>query len=127
MASGFTDVNGETPGWSPDLTVAFGVDYLISLNSGATVTPRLQFYSSSEFFTGNLFAPDLNQLQDSYTKTDISLTWRSADGKYSLAAFVENIEDEAVLARGNNGSTDNIQTAFLYPQNYGIRFKVRWD
>jgi len=127
VAVGFTDVAGETPGWSPDLTVAFGVDYLISLNSGATLIPRLQFYSSSEFGTSNLFAPDLNQIQDSYTKTDISLTWRSADGKYSLAAFVENIEDEAVLARGNNGGSDNIQTSFLYPQNYGVRFTASWE
>jgi iron complex outermembrane receptor protein len=123
----FVDVKGQTPGWSPDLTVAFGVDYLINLNSGATLTPRLQFYSSSEFFTSNLYAPDLNQLQDSYTKTDISLTWRSASGQYSVAAFVENIEDEAVLARGNNSGTDSVQTSFLYPQNYGVRFTGRWQ
>jgi len=123
----FIDVKGQTPGWSPDLTVAFGVDYLISLNSGATLVPRLQFYYSSEFGTGNLYAPDLNHLQDSYTKTDFSLAWRSPSGQYSVTAFVENIEDEAVKARGNSSANDGAQTSFLYPQNYGVRFTGRWN
>jgi hypothetical protein len=43
-----------------------------------------------------------------------------------VAAFIENLEDEAVLSRGNNGSQDNVQTGFLYPQNYGVMFQVNW-
>ena len=66
------------------------------------------------------------QYQDSYTKTDLRLTWRSASGDYTVAAFIENIEDEAVLSRGNNGSQDNVQTGYLAPQNYGVSFGVRW-
>lgn len=38
----------------------------------------------------------------------------------SITAFVENLEDEAVLARGNNNSDDVVQTSYLYPRNYGI-------
>ncbi len=123
----FINVDGQTPGWAPDLTVALGASYLWNLGNGSTLTPDLRFYYSDEFGTSNLFAPDRNQIQDSYTKTDFALTWRSADDKYSLAAFVENIEDEAVLARGNNGGTDNVQTSFLYPRNSGIRFTARFD
>ncbi len=123
----FINVDGQTPGWSPDLTVALGASYLWNLGNGSTLTPDLRFYYSDKFYTSNLFAPDQNQIQDSYTKTDFALTWRSADDKYSLAAFVENLEDEAVLARGNNGGTDNVQTSFLYPRNSGVRFTVRWD
>jgi iron complex outermembrane receptor protein len=123
----FIDVNGETPGWSPDLTVALGVSYLWNLGNGSTLTPDLRFYYSDEFATSNLYAPDQNLIQDSYTKTDFALTWRSSDDKYSLAAFVENIEDEAVLARSNNSSTDSVQSSFLYPRNAGVRFTVRWN
>jgi hypothetical protein len=43
-----------------------------------------------------------------------------------VAAFIENIEDEAGLSRGNSGSQDVVQVGYLYPRNYGVRFQVRW-
>ena len=123
----FVDVNGETPGWSPDFTATISGSYEFDLGDNGTLTPYLQFYSSDGYNTGNLLSIDPNHAQDSFTKTDFRLTWRSLDEKYSIEGFVENIEDEAVLARGNNGGDDNVQTGYLYPRNYGVRFKVRWE
>jgi len=45
---------------------------------------------------------------------------------YSIEAFVENLENSAVLARGNNNSDDIVQTSYLYPRNQGIKFKARF-
>ena len=120
------DVSGETTPWSPELTFNVSGDYTIDMGEKGTLTPGISFYYSDEYFTSNLYSPDPNQLQDSFTKTDLRLRWDSVSGDYSVEAFVQNLEDEAVLARGNNNSSDVVQTGYLYPQNYGVRLKARF-
>ena len=126
-SDGFIDVNGETTPWSPDTTFTITAAYDVDLGENGVLTPSLQHFNSDGYNTSNLWGADPNHAQDSFGKTDLRLTWMSVDGKYSLAAFVENIEDEAVLARGNNGSSDNVQTGYLFPRNWGVRFKVSWE
>ena len=120
------NMEGNTPGWSPDLMVNFIAEYDVSLANGSTLTPAIMFAYSDSYNTSNLYSLDPNHDQDSYTKTDVRLTWRSESGQYTVAAYIENLEDEAVLSRGNNGSQDNVQTGYLYPQNVGIMFSVAW-
>jgi len=120
------DVSGETTPWSPELTFNLSGDYTIDLGDNGTLTPGISIYYSDEYFTSNLYSPDPNQLQDAFTKTDLRLRWDDPTGAYAVEAFVENLEDEAVLARGNNNSSDVVQTGYLYPQNYGIRVKARF-
>ncbi len=127
VVQSFVDVDGETPGWSPDFTASISASYDLQLNNGATLTPYIQFYYSDGYNTSNLLSIDPSHQQDSFTKTDLRLVWRSPSNKYALEGFVENIEDEEVLARGNNGGDDNVQTGYLYPRNYGVRFKASWD
>jgi iron complex outermembrane receptor protein len=119
-------VKGETPGWSPDFMLNFFAEYYFSLENGATLTPGIMFSYSDSYNTSNLYSLDPNQDQDSFTKTDLRLTWRSPSQDYMVAAYVENIENKAVLSRSNNGSQDNVQTGYLVPRNYGIMFQVRW-
>lgn len=123
----FIDQNGERTPWSPELTIGASASYVIELGEGmGTLTPYLQFYYSDEYNTSNLLATDPSHQQDSFTKTDLRLIWNSVDEDYSVELFVENIEDEAVLARGNNNSDDVVQSGYLYPRNYGLRFKTRF-
>jgi len=126
VATEFESVKGETPGWSPDVVMNFFAEYTISLANGGTLTPAIFVAYSDAYNTSNLYSLDPNHDQDSYTKTDLRLTWRSPSGKFAVAAYIENLEDEAVLSRGNNGGQDNVQTGYLYPQNYGVSFHVSW-
>ncbi|GAB4149347.1 MAG: TonB-dependent receptor [Sphingomonadales bacterium] len=120
---GFVDLAGEETPWSPDFTAALFGSYEFNLGEMGYLTPYAQFYYSDGYNTSNLFAIDPLQQQGSYTKTDLRLIWDSPDRNYSVEAFVENIEDEAVLARGNNNGNDIVQTGFNYPRNFGIRFR----
>lgn len=122
----FIDLNGEVTPWSPEVTLSLSASYRFDLGDNGSLTPYLQSYYSDEYFTSNIIGPDPTQLQDSFTKTDIRLTWESVEGKYSVEAFVENLEDEAVLARGNNNSDGLVQTGFLFPRNAGVRIRTKF-
>ncbi|NIB40351.1 TonB-dependent receptor [Pseudomaricurvus alkylphenolicus] len=117
---GFLDLNGETPPWSPDVTLSLSIGYDIDLGDMGRLTPFLQTYYSDEFNTDDVVTYS-TQVQDSYTKTDFRLIWTSADENLSAEAYVENMEDEAVLARTNVGGFDLVQTSYMYPRNYGVK------
>lgn len=122
----FIDQSGVTTPWSPDLTLGASAAYVIDLGATGTLTPYVQTYYSGGYNTSNLLANDPSHYQESYTKTDLRLIWDAPDGNYSVEAFIENLEDEAVLARGNNNSDDIVQTSFLYPRNFGFKFKAQF-
>ncbi|MDJ0909072.1 MAG: TonB-dependent receptor [Woeseiaceae bacterium] len=122
----FVDVAGETTPWSPELTLGASAAYRMDLGGSGTLTPYIQTYYSDGYNTSNLLATDPSHDQDSYTKTDVRLIWDSADEAYAVELFIENIEDADVLARGNNNGDDVVQTSFLYPRNYGVKFTARF-
>ena len=104
----------------------FFAEYHFSLENGSTLVPGSLFAYSDSYNTSNLYSLDPNQDQDSFTRTDLRLTWRSPSEDYTVAAYVENIENKAVLSRGNNGSQDNVQTGYLAPRVYGVMCNVRF-
>lgn len=120
-------VTGESPGWNPEVTFNFTAAYEAILGNQSTLTPAIQFYYSDEYSTGNQYVLDPSHQQDSYTKTDLRLTWRSANGDYSVAAYIQNIEDDAIRSRGTTDNRDVVQTGYLYPQNIGVSFSVNFD
>ncbi|RME63641.1 MAG: TonB-dependent receptor [Alphaproteobacteria bacterium] len=123
---GFVDLAGRSTPWSPDFTAALFGSYEFDLGELGYLTPYAQFYYSDGYNTSNLFSIDPLQQQGSFTKTDLRLIWESSDRAYAFEAFVENIEDEAVLARGNNNGNDIVQTGFNYPRNFGVRFRTHF-
>ncbi|MEM7220674.1 MAG: TonB-dependent receptor [Pseudomonadota bacterium] len=122
----FVDQNGERTPWSPKLTIGASAAYRLDLGDFGSLTPYAQLYYSDDYNTSNLLATDPAHDQDSYTKVDLRLIWESADLAYSIEAFVENIGDEEVLARGNNNSDDVVQTSYLYPRNIGVSVRARF-
>ncbi|MEM8682495.1 MAG: TonB-dependent receptor [Pseudomonadota bacterium] len=126
VVQSFIDQSGEQTPWSPELTIGASASYMFDLGDKGTLRPYLQTYYSDGYNTSNLLATDPSHDQDSYSKTDFRLVWDSPDAVYQIEAFVENIEEADVLARGNNNSDDVVQTSYLYPRNYGVRFKMNF-
>jgi outer membrane receptor protein involved in Fe transport len=122
----FIDQSGTTTPWSPTLTLGASAAYEIDLGDLGMLTPYAQTYYSDGYNTSNLLANDPNHYQESFSKTDFRLIWDAPSDNYSIEIFVENIEDSAVLGRGNNNSDDIVQTSYLYPRNQGIKFKARF-
>jgi len=116
----FISLDGETPPWSPEVTLSLSIGYDFDLGDYGRLTPFFQTYYSDEYSTDDVVTYSTQQ-QQSFTKTDLRLIWTSADENISAEAFIENMEDEAVLARTNVGSFDLVQTSYMYPRNYGVK------
>ena len=85
----------------------------------------MQFYYSDEYNTDDVVTYN-TQKQDAYTKTDLRLIWTNESQSIEAEAFIENLEDEAVLARTNVGGFRLVQTSYLYPQNFGARLRYNF-
>ncbi len=117
------DLAGNSLTHSPEWTFNLGAQYTFSLGDMGSLTPRLQFYYSDEYYIRE-FNLDVDK-QDSFTRTDLLMTYRSPSEKFLVQAFVRNIEDEEVV---NNG------LLLLYflganvspPRTYGVRAAFYW-
>jgi iron complex outermembrane receptor protein len=67
--------------------------------------------------------------QENHTKTDVTLTYHSADGNWTLGLWAKNLEDQAVQAASAPGSLSGVDidpgAPFLEaPRTFGVHFTV---
>jgi iron complex outermembrane receptor protein len=135
LATGYTlipgttnqlDLSGNRVPLSPEFTFNIGARYDFEIGSAGKITPEARFFWSDDYFV-NEFNYDAGikgrpvGRMPSYTRTDLSLTWSAADDSYSLQAFVQNLENEAVLNRSVIGGQGAIFQNFAPPRIYGVR------
>jgi iron complex outermembrane recepter protein len=120
---GRTSFDGYQMQYAPDWTVSAGYSHDFDFGPGylrAALSTRYE----SQFFADFSHTP--GGKQDAYFKSDASLTYFASDDRWSVGAWIRNIENEAVIAATAAGS--NIPplpegaTAFLEaPRTYGLR------
>lgn len=78
--------------------------------------------------------PPTQYRQDSYTRTDFNLGYTSESGKFSVDAFVRNIEDKMQLLGAPNGInapgqelTDTVTVRVSAPRTFGMRIGVKYQ
>jgi iron complex outermembrane receptor protein len=127
-ASGrFIDLKGVTPQYAPEFTASFVGAYDIQLGDAGKLTPQIQFYYSGRYSAQTqLSFIDPAGNQPSFTKTDLRLVYTTADDRFSIEGFVENIENEILLQRVTYGGDGIEQTVYGYPRNYGVRLRGRF-
>jgi iron complex outermembrane receptor protein len=66
--------------------------------------------------------------QDGYMMSNARLTYETASGKYSLTAFINNIEDELVFSNSlqSPAKPGTIYNQLRPPRTYGVRAAVRF-
>jgi len=124
-------LRGWTPAMTPSFTATAQVGHEIRLWGDNTLTPMIQ-----ESYVGNYWSYDVNVPgveQSAYTKTDVRLTWRNAKKGLEVEAFVQNLENKAVLTRSvvfndsnadPNVPTTSIQAAYGDPRIWGLRVRL---
>ena len=96
----------------------------IGLGGAGTLIPEIQTYYNSGYILTDL-TPDYGK-NDSYTKTDLRLTYRTADGKFRIQAFVNNVEDKAIITRAVYTNHRALLVNFAPPRTYGITAGYRF-
>ena len=119
-------LEGIRPPYTPKFTGTFIGSYDFDLGSAGKITPQIQlFYSDSYFAHGNL-PFNLAGFQKHYTKTDLRLSYTTANERFGIEIFGENLENEIVNQRTQSGGDGIEQASWGYPANYGVRLKAKF-
>ncbi len=121
--NGRTNFDGYQMQYAPDWTVSAGYSHDFMVGAGYLRAALSTRYESS-FYADFSHTP--GGQQDGYTKSDAALTYVADEGRWSVGAWVRNIENEAVIAATAGGSNfpplPEGATAFLEaPRTYGLR------
>ena len=119
-------LKGIRPPYTPKITGTFIASYDIDLGSAGKITPQVQFYYSDEYFAHGNLPFNRAGFQPSYTKTDLRVSYTTADERFGIEIFGENLENEIVNQRTQSGGDGIEQTSWGYPTNYGIRLRAKF-
>jgi outer membrane receptor protein involved in Fe transport len=89
---GLDDFSGKDLSRSPKWKITLSSEYEIPLGSFGSLTPRVQYtWQDDTYFRA--FNRDFD-LQEAHHLTNAKLIWTSPEDRWSVEAFIENIEDE---------------------------------
>jgi iron complex outermembrane receptor protein len=121
----FQDLEGFQLQLSPTLSGTAGLQQQWWLGRGGVLAARAEVYYNDGFWGTYNHVP--NTYQSSYTRTDVTLTYTTDDEKWSVSAYVNNIEDEAVYPNLTAAGTGEILSTISLPRTYGVRMAVRFS
>ncbi|MBL8552493.1 MAG: TonB-dependent receptor [Hyphomonadaceae bacterium] len=94
---GNATVVSDRPVYVPEQNWAVSASYTIEMESGASLTPRLDLYGQTEICTGTIFTTTANRQAScsaAYELLNARIEWRSPEDKWSLAVGATNLADE---------------------------------
>ena len=116
------DFSGYQLQYAPDWTASASWQHDFRLGGGM-LRARVETRYESSFW--GTFAHDRGTQQQDYFKSGAALTWYPADGRWSLGAWIRNVENVAVLAATTTGQEGPYADAFIEaPRTYGLRFTL---
>lgn len=116
---------GNRPPFSPEFVIAIGYDHKFDLGDAGTLTARADTAFKSSYFTD--FFNYRDGQQKAFTQTGLSLEYKPLSEKFSVGAFVRNIENTRPLTYGSYvsaGPDDIFNWQFGAPRTYGVRVSV---
>ena len=124
-----TDWTGQDRDKSPHVTAMLGYGHRWFMADGATFEARIASRYSGSYYLSD-FGNAIHYTQGSFTRTDLTLTWSSASGKFEAQGFARNLEDKLQLlgAPGNVSATvvDSANMNVSEPRMVGMRVSVRY-
>ncbi len=121
--SGTLNYTGNQIPYSPNWKLTGLVSYDFDLGGSGKITPQATLVWSDGFFlTDTNTALDR---QNSFAKLDLRLGWRSADDRYSIEGFVNNVTNRITLQRATFGSR-GLNQSFDAPRMFGVRAGARF-
>jgi iron complex outermembrane receptor protein len=109
--------------FAPEFTLTAAASHTFRLNDGASITAEVRTnYQTSHYVTFDFLA---NLEQKAITRSGFNLTYVSPDDRLKIAAFVDNIENNAVKQGGTiNPFVPLYDTYLKPPRTAGVRVSV---
>lgn len=122
----FRSIYGYQLPYAPSVTLNANWSHTFRLKDDQRIVAQANVLYSSSYWMQ--FTHDTNTQQKAYTKTDATLTYHARNDRWSLGAFVRNIENNAVLIGANKPIFPGAPSdPFLRPpRTYGISFGARY-
>ena len=117
-----TDPLPSAPRWNGNVAYT----HIFDLQSGATVSAKMNVHFESSSVTN--IVPFYDTFNPAFHTVDASITYDTADGKWSLGAWVRNIENTAYVTGSNNGGggTNWVYTYLGAPRAWGITLNAKF-
>ena len=116
---------------APQFTATVILEPVVWQFNGGSLTPRLQFHSESDAYLAVLNR-DFEK-RDSFTRTDISVIYESAEQAWYAEAYVRNLEDDDVATymecfdfRQLGVPVQQCERAYAAPRTWGVRVGLRF-
>jgi iron complex outermembrane recepter protein len=119
------DCTGRPLSQSPEWALNLSYKHTFELSGGSTIVTSV----STTIESGSWFGEDYfaGQYQASYMMSAASLTWTSANKKFSVAGYINNIENKAVGQTASlNATIGRVLTSLRPPRTFGGRLSVRF-
>lgn len=119
------DCSGKQAINSPDWTANFAYEHTFDVGRGFELVAGARTRIEAGRFLAIEYLPEI--YQDGFTSSDAFLTLEAPDDRWSVTAFVNNIEDDTVLAGAFVRPV--LQTVYANlrpPRTYGVRLTARF-
>ena len=119
------DCSGLSATRAPKWTMSFGIQQTVPLSSGARFIVNANTRYQSRNFTG--FDQISTDIQGGYWTSNADLTFMSSNDKFSISAFVNNIENyRAKIYSQYFAATGLVGASYADPRTYGLRMTTRF-
>ena len=117
------DLSGNRVPYQPHVKLTGQVSYDVDLGKSGRITPQV-----TVLYSGDYFLTDFNKSldhQSSFAKLDLRLGWASADDRFGLELFVNNVTNKITLNRATFGS-GGLNENFDAPRMFGARASAKF-
>ncbi|WP_152414586.1 TonB-dependent receptor [Blastomonas sp. AAP53] len=119
------DCSGRVASLSPKWTLNANYVHIFELGDGSSVDAQMGTQIQSGYWVGEEYLA--GQFQKASMVSNASLTWHVSNDRFSLAAFVDNIEDRAIKAASFVQPVLGASFALLRaPRTFGLRGNFRF-
>lgn len=114
---------------TPKVALTGAYSHVWELASGGSITGRVASKYSSGYLTSD-FVNAKQFKQESFTRTDASLTYADGDGRFTLSGFVKNLENDLQMINSPGSYSATVvnaaSVAISEPRMYGVRIGIRY-
>lgn len=120
------NLSGNKLNRSPEWSLNLAIEHNFAVGSHGTLTPRLSVHWEDDSYL-RVFNRNDTDLQDSWTKTDFTLTYEPNEGGWDVQLYAKNLEDDEIKQTALVDPLGNVTSSYSAPRTFGIKFDYRWE